>query len=67
MRFLRSLFLLAGAVQAASSSWGFDDASAVVGSKKAADRNTIKYVLFNKEKKKKKKKMKKKKKEGIPG
>ena len=62
MRFLRSLFLLAGAVQAASSSWGFDDASAVVGSKKAADRNTIKYVLFNKEKKKKGKKE-----EGIPG
>ena len=46
MRFLRSLLLLAGAAQAASSSWGFDDASVSVGSKKAGDRNTIKCASF---------------------
>ncbi|EMR62902.1 putative oligosaccharyltransferase subunit ribophorin ii protein [Eutypa lata UCREL1] len=44
MRFLHSLLLLAaaGAAQAASS-WGFDDASVVVGSKKSADRSVIKF------------------------
>lgn len=43
MRFLHSLLLLAASAAQAASSWGFDDASVVVGSKKT-DRNVVKYV-----------------------
>lgn len=48
MRFLHSLLLLAAGTAQAASSWGFDDASVVVGSKKSADRSVIKYVLTTK-------------------
>ena len=48
MRFLRSflapLLLAAGAAQAASSSWGFDDATVQVNAKKASGTTKEKYV-----------------------
>ncbi|KAK7757960.1 hypothetical protein SLS62_000338 [Diatrype stigma] len=44
MRFLHSLLLLAAGAAQAASSWGFDDASVVMGPKKSADRSVIKFT-----------------------